>query len=69
MTDSEQNRLAGLKTCPKCRYLLAENAHICRYCGAKIGYSPWKKMGAWAILILIIYGMVKCHVRLLDGFD
>jgi hypothetical protein len=29
----------------------------------------WKKLAAWALLILIGYGLVDCHLRMLKGLQ
>jgi len=32
-------------------------------------YPLWKKAGAWILLILIGYGLIRCHVQMLDGLE
>ncbi len=58
-----------LESCPNCRYTLIERSTYCPYCGTQLTHPPWKKMGAWILLILIGYGLVTCHVRMLDGLE
>lgn len=58
----------SLEKCPHCGYILLERSTYCPYCGTQLTHQPWKKAGAWILLILIIYGFVKCNLRLLDGF-
>lgn len=56
-----------LEVCPECRYTLIEKTTYCPYCGVQLTHPTWKKVAAWFILILIIWGLVKCHVRLFQG--
>lgn len=66
----KQNRDSSeLEKCPQCDYILLERTTYCPVCGAQLTQPIWKKTGAWVLLILIIYAMIKCHVRILDGFD
>jgi RNA polymerase subunit RPABC4/transcription elongation factor Spt4 len=58
-----------LEKCPHCEYILVERTTYCPFCGTQLTHPAWKKAVAWVFLILIVYGMVKCHIRLLDGFD
>lgn len=58
-----------LESCPNCHYTLLERSTNCPYCGIQLTYSPWKKLAAWLLLILIGYGLVDCHVRMLDGLQ
>ncbi len=58
-----------LESCPNCRYTLIERSTYCPYWGTQLTHPPWKKMGAWILLILIGYGLVTCHVRMLDGLE
>lgn len=60
---------SSLDKCPHCDYILVERKTYCPYCGNQLTHAPWKKIAAWAVLLLIIYGMVKCHIQMLDGFD
>jgi len=57
----------SLEVCPECRYTLSRRSTWCPYCGVQLTHPPWKKVGAWILLVLIIYGLVQCHLRLLDG--
>ncbi|UCF36824.1 MAG: hypothetical protein JSU96_18765 [Acidobacteriota bacterium] len=58
-----------LEKCPNCQYVFLEKVSRCPYCGEWITYPGWMKAGAWILLILIVYGLIKCHVRMLDGFE
>lgn len=60
---------AKLEKCPNCEYILVDRSTYCPYCGTQLTYPLWKKLGAWVLLILIAYGLVRCNIRLLDGFD
>ena len=55
------------EACPSCRYTLKRRSTYCPYCGVQLTHPPWKKVGAWILLVLIVYGLVQCHLRLLDG--
>jgi RNA polymerase subunit RPABC4/transcription elongation factor Spt4 len=57
------------EACPECRYTLSRRSTWCPYCGVQLTHPPWKKVGAWILLVLIVYGLVQCHLRLLDGPD
>jgi len=59
---------AEFEICPHCNYALIGQTSRCQYCGFQITYPLWKKFGAWILLILITYGLIKCHLRLIDGF-
>jgi hypothetical protein len=58
----------NLDVCPNCGFTLLQRRAYCPYCGAQIGIPFWKKVAAWFLLVLIGYGLVYCHLRLLDGF-
>lgn len=58
----------GFETCSNCNYTLLERSAYCPYCGAQLTHPVWKKVGAWILLVLIAYGLVRCHLSLLDGF-
>ncbi len=58
-----------LESCPNCRYTLIERSTYCPYCGIQLTHPLWKKLGAWILLLLIGYGLVTCHVRMLDGLE
>jgi hypothetical protein len=58
----------NMEVCPNCGYTLLEKRAYCPYCGAQIGHPFWKKIAAWLLLVLIGYGLVTCHLRLMDGF-
>ena len=58
-----------LESCPNCHYTLLERSTYCPYCGVQLTHPRWKKMGAWVLLIVIVYGLVRCHVRMLDGLE
>lgn len=61
--------LTDLEKCPACDYLLVERKTFCPHCGEQLTHPLWKKTGAWILLILIVYGLAKCNIRLLDGLD
>jgi len=69
MTAEEKNRFQNLEKCPHCDYILIDKTTYCPYCGIQRTHPVWKKTGAWILLIFTIYVLVKCHVRILDGFD
>ncbi len=56
-----------LEVCPECQYTLIEKATYCPHCGYQLTAPVWKKVAAWFILILIVWGLVKCHIRLFQG--
>ena len=58
-----------MEKCPHCEYILIDRSVYCPYCGTQLTYPVWKKFGAWLLLILIGYALIKCNIRLLDGFD
>ena len=58
-----------LESCPNCHYALLERSTYCPYCGIQLTYPMWKKLAAWALLILIGYGLVDCHLRMLKGLQ
>jgi hypothetical protein len=35
----------------------------------QLTHPLWKKVAAWVLLILIGYGWIKCHMRLIGGLD
>ena len=63
-----QHSETPFKFCPRCNFALIESSSTCQYCGFQITHPTWKKVGAWILLILITYGLIKCHLRLLEGF-
>jgi len=58
-----------LESCPNCHYTLLERNTYCPYCGTQLTYPLWKKLGAWILLVLIGYGLLRCHVQMLDGLE
>lgn len=58
-----------LEICPNCNYTLLERSTYCPYCGAQLTHPVWKKLAAWVLLILIGYGLVRCHASLIRGFN
>lgn len=68
MEENHQEPKRNLEKCPHCDYILIDRKTYCPYCGTQLTHSGWKKIGAWILLILIIYGLVKCNIKLLDGF-
>ena len=58
-----------METCPNCNYTLIRRTANCPYCGFQLTHPLWKKVGAWILLVVIAYGLVKCHLRMLDGFQ
>ncbi|MEE8586164.1 MAG: hypothetical protein V3T83_15075 [Acidobacteriota bacterium] len=56
-----------LEACPECQYTLIEKSTYCPYCGFQLTHPTWKKAAAWFILILIVWGLVTCNVRLFQG--
>ncbi len=58
-----------LESCPNCHYALLDRSTYCPYCGTQLTYPVWKKLGAWILLILIGYGLLRCHVQMLDGLE
>ena len=63
------NKMSELEKCPQCDYILLERTTFCPVCGTQLTEPVWKKAGAWILLILIVYALIKCHIRILDGFD
>jgi len=57
-----------MEVCPHCKYSLAARTTYCPYCGIQLTHPLWKKTAAWILLILIGYGLVRCHLRMLEGF-
>ena len=60
--------MTEVESCPNCHYALLEKSTYCPYCGFQLTHPPWKKMGAWVLLFLIGFALVKCHLRMLEGF-
>ncbi len=58
-----------LEVCSNCRFTLIERSTYCPHCGAQLTQPSWKKAGAWILLILIVWGLAKCHYRILQGLD
>ena len=65
----QKNRSQELEKCPHCDYILIDRTTYCPYCGTQVAEPIWKKAGAWVLLVFLVYVLVKCHVRILDGFD
>ncbi|MFQ5738549.1 MAG: hypothetical protein ACE5JX_06015 [Acidobacteriota bacterium] len=57
-----------MESCPNCNYLLIERSSHCPFCGFQLTHPLWKKVGAWVLLGLIGYGLIKCHVEMMNGF-
>jgi|GEM_PF-1733258 len=55
------------ETCPECGYVSPERTVRCPNCGHPLSHPAWKRIGAFLLLLLIGYGLVKCHVKMLDG--
>ncbi len=55
--------------CPNCNYSVLPGTVHCPQCGYQLTHPRWKKIGAWILLVVIAYGLVKCHLRLLEGFE
>lgn len=56
----------SLESCPNCRFQLLERTANCPYCGFPLTHPTWKKIGAWVLLLLIVWGLVKCHMAFFD---
>jgi uncharacterized paraquat-inducible protein A len=69
MEDERKHSRHRLEKCPHCDYIFLERTTYCPHCGTQLTHPGWKKALAWAVLIGLIYGLVKCHLRILDGFD
>lgn len=69
MTRETKNPSQDLEKCPHCDYILIDRTTYCPFCGTQVTYPVWQKAGAWVLLIFVVYILVKCHVRVLDGFD
>ena len=67
VTSGRKSARHSLEACPNCRYTLSRRSTWCPYCGVQLTHPPWKKVGAWILLVLIVYGLVQCHLRLLEG--
>ncbi|HUG44855.1 MAG TPA: hypothetical protein VMN76_11515 [Acidobacteriota bacterium] len=61
--------MAGLQKCPNCEFLLAERPTHCPYCGQQLTHSPMIKLGAWVLLIFVVYGLIQCNLRIMEGLD
>lgn len=68
MQDDEQVP-GNLVKCPHCEYILLERTTYCPFCGLQLTHPWWRKAGAWLLLMLIGWVLIKCHVRMLDGLD
>jgi len=69
MTDQKpENKKYIPETCPECGYVSPELTVKCPHCGYQLTHPHWKRIGALILLILIAYGLVKCHIKMLDGF-
>jgi RNA polymerase subunit RPABC4/transcription elongation factor Spt4 len=69
MTGEHKKDSGDLEKCPHCDYILIDRTTYCPYCGTQVAHPVWKKTGAWVLLVFIMYALIKCHSRLLDGFD
>lgn len=58
-----------LEICPNCNYALLQRTTYCPFCGVQLTHPVWKKVAAWILLILIGYGLVRCHASLIGGFN
>ncbi len=67
-TDSEEE-VFDAEVCSNCRMTQARRTAYCPYCGFRLTHPWWKKLGAWILLGLICYGLVDCHLRLINGFE
>ena len=63
----EEGIQGGGERCPGCQTSLPAGRARCPRCGTPLTYPAWKKAGAWILLILICYGLVRCHLLLLEG--
>ena len=48
--------------------MLLERTTVCPYCGTPLTHPLWKKAVAWIFLLLIVYGLARCHLQLMEGF-
>ena len=58
-----------MKVCRNCDYTVPDRSARCPYCGYQLTNPLWKKAGAWVLLVLIVWGLVKCNLRLMEGLD
>lgn len=59
----------NLETCPGCKYFVIERTTYCPHCGTQLTHPAWKRAGAWILLVLIGYALIRCNLRIMDGFD
>ncbi len=60
---------SSTQICPGCSYTLVEPTTYCPYCGEQLTYPLWKKIAASILLIWIVYGLVRCNLKMLDGLN
>ncbi len=58
-----------MEVCRNCDYAVPDRSARCPYCGYQLTNPLWKKVGAWLLLVLIAWGLVKCNLRLMQGLD
>ncbi len=58
-----------LAACPNCKYMLVENPSYCPFCGIQLRHPAWKRAGAWVILVMLLWGLARCHIELFKGLD
>ena len=58
-----------MEVCRNCDYTVPDRMAKCPYCGYQLTQPLWKKAGAWALLVIIGYGFVRCNLQLMQGLD
>ena len=60
-----------MEVCKNCDYTVPVKSECCPNCGQPMEErsSGWKKAGAWILLIVIMYGFVRCNLKMMQGLD
>ena len=58
-----------LESCPECKFQLVENYVYCPFCGIQLRQPTWKRIIAAFFLVVIVYGLIKCNLRISEGLD
>lgn len=67
MSEESGKNKSHPEKCPECGYISPERTTKCPNCGHPLAHPQWKRIAAFLLLLLIGYGLVKCHVKMLDG--
>ena len=68
MNQTPKNKNYHPETYPECGFISPERTVKCPNCGCRLSHPQWQRIGALILLIMIGYGLVKCHLKMLGGF-